>query len=106
MSLDLVVSQSILRIRALERALHDEGPWFIVLNGFTGDIEVPATRYVTDSDIRFAASMGSYMLHADTASFIRLRCRQDDVLTRRVEIPETGAAVDLGWVIGLDSVAA
>lgn len=39
MSFDLAVSRAVTMAHALERALHDPGPWFIELDGFVAHAE-------------------------------------------------------------------
>lgn len=49
MAIELAVSRAITRIHALERALHEPGPWFIR----TESLMVPADREVTADAVVF-----------------------------------------------------
>lgn len=106
MPLDLAVSQAILRIRALERALHDPGPWFIVLHSDRGTLQVLANRQVNDDNVTFTIPVLPGMSGGREIPFMTLRCDRDDVLTKNVNASIFDDPCELDWAIGLDSVAA
>lgn len=51
MAIDLAVSRAVTRIRALERAVHDNGPWALDLDGLVR----PAQKTLGENDVRFSA---------------------------------------------------
>lgn len=105
MSLDLVVSQSILRIRALERALHDQGPWFIEPNGC--GVPIPAQRTVHADRVVFTAQMSTHgQEHMDLV--LCAGPTYTPVLHRTIELPpDTPRFFEMDWSLGVrDAVAA
>lgn len=58
MAIELAVSRAVTRIHALERALHEHGPWYVRADSFM----VPAIRDVTDQAVifRFRAPSGGF----------------------------------------------
>lgn len=53
MALDLAVSREIIKLRALERAIHDPGPWVIRVPGASCD----AKRVVLSDCVRFTVEL-------------------------------------------------
>jgi hypothetical protein len=51
MAIEIAVSRAVTRIHALERAVHDSGPWTMDLDGLI----VPAQRIVGEHGVRFLA---------------------------------------------------
>lgn len=93
MHLELAVSSALTRLRALERALHDRGPWEMELA--TGD-RVPANRFVLDDRVQFCAQFPSTNGLDD--AFVTLLCDGWPVAVRRVETPLSGSFI-LDWTL-------
>lgn len=72
MAIELAVSRAITKIHALERALHEPGPWYVR----TESLMVPAEREVTDQAVRFRAR-----IPAGDGGFAELWLRDEFVLT-------------------------
>lgn len=96
MSLDLewAVSQAVTRVHALERALHDSGPWSIQVEGFSS----PAERTLRDDRIVFSAPFVGCWEGGFTAT---LYCGPDPLLTKRITLDEQGDLFFVDWAIGI-----
>lgn len=81
-SLDLAVSSAIMRLHALERALHDTGPWMVEYAGG----RVPAERFVLDDGVTFVAEFPS----SDGPLYCSLFSRNDFLMTFVVTPPDDG----------------
>jgi hypothetical protein len=73
MSFDLAVSRAVTLAHALERALHDPGPWFIELDGYLAS----ASREVCEDAL--TVTFAAHFLRADAGAVPILRCRGDEV---------------------------
>lgn len=73
MSFDLAVSRAVTMAHALERALHDPGPWFIELDGYLA----PAEREVREDalEVLFTAQFP----RARDGALPMLRCLSDEI---------------------------
>jgi hypothetical protein len=73
MSFDLAVSRAVTMAHALERALHDPGPWFIELDGYVAHAE----REVREEalEVLFIAQFP----HALDGAVPILRCLADEI---------------------------
>lgn len=69
MSFDLAVSRAVTMTRALERALHDPGPWFIELDGYFA----PASREICEEAL--TVTFAAHFPRADDGAVPMLRCR-------------------------------
>jgi hypothetical protein len=99
--LDIAVSSAIMRLHALERALHDDGPWEMEFAG----VRVPANRFVFNDRVQFCALFRIPMTHelVDCDHFW-LTCAGTVVATRPV--PSTlppGEDFIVDWVMELGS---
>lgn len=72
MAIELAVSRAITKIHALERALHEIGPWYVRAESFM----VPADREVTDLAVSFRARIPAHQ-----GGFAELWLRDEYVLT-------------------------
>jgi hypothetical protein len=96
-SLDIAVSSAIMRLHALERALHDDGPWEMEFMG----VRVPANRFVFNDRVQFCAvfpPMAPYLFFGT----VELLCGGEAVALQ----PMPGWVCDqtniLDWVMELD----
>ena len=92
MSLDLAVSRAIMRLRLLERAVHDDGPWEIRV----GDQVLQAVRIVFDDRVVFSVHFSSI----PTQPMLELLCAGELVSVRPVEHPGYAPFI-LDWEIAL-----
>jgi hypothetical protein len=99
-SLDIAVSSAIMRLHALERALHDDGPWEMEFMG----VRVPANRFVFNDRVQFCALFRIPMTHElrDGCDSIWLRCGGDAVISRPTPELPVGKDFILDWVMELD----
>lgn len=81
-SLDLAVSSAIMRLHALERALHDTGPWMVEYAG----TRIPAERFVLDDGVTFVAEFPSF----DGPRYCSLLSGGDFLMTFVVTPPNDG----------------
>jgi hypothetical protein len=102
MMLDHAVSGALLRLRALERALHSSDQWSIAI----GEYECRAQRFVCDDRILFRATFPATRYPADAVA--ELRCGWDTVLLRPAGVEEVEPdSFDVDWELRIaDSVAA
>lgn len=103
MSLELAVSQTLMRARALERALYDAGPWHIAIQSPMRSVMLRATRTITDNAVIFSVPL-ELRGHGDYTA--TLLCQQEPLLVRPLTGPgEEIIAVD--WELRLsDAVSA
>lgn len=73
MSFDLAVSRAVTMAHALERALHDPGPWFIELDGYFA----PASREICETNL--TVTFTAHFLRADDGAVPMLRCQGEEV---------------------------
>jgi len=98
-SLDIAVSSAIMRLHALERALHDDGPWEMEFAG----VRVPANRFVFNDRVQFCALFQIPMTHVlRNCDSIWLLCNGDAVISRPTPNLPAGKDFILDWVMELD----
>ena len=103
---ELAVSQHLARARALEKALHDDGPWcFRVSNwtpetGPTGTCGIPVTRRVEPENLRvvFSAELWSNDYQWVPIDLMTVRDREI-VTSKDVWLPIGGSLVE--WELSL-----
>jgi hypothetical protein len=108
---ELVVSQRMARLRALERALYDEGPWAFRVGDVRADGTVsfyrgiPAERRVDPHNQRvvFRAELCS-PLSADVSIDLMTVRDRELVSSQRVHLPLGSSLFE--WELGLEPVAA
>jgi hypothetical protein len=108
---ELVVSQRLARLRALERALHDEGPWAFRVGDVHADGTVsyyrgiPAERRVDSQNQRvvFRAELCSPLSGDVSVDLMTVRDREL-VSSQRVHLPHGHSLFE--WELGLEPVAA
>jgi hypothetical protein len=93
---DLAVSRAILGLRALERALHDGGPWEMEC----GDSRVPANRFVLDDSVQFCAKLPGSA--ATGTRRVHLLCRGRFVAM--TDVPAEWDDVVVDWVLRLSDL--
>lgn len=105
MSLELAVSQALMKTRALERALHDSGPWRIELDGARAHVIMTASRQVTPSSVVFTIGLAARGMGICVAT---LHCRNDPVLVREIDLSDvTDPNIAVDWELRLsDAVTA
>lgn len=88
--LDLEVARAVMRLRQIERALHDSGPWQMCANGVT----VPATRFIRADRISFVSHFPPMCpLDHEPERPIVLLCRGEEVAVRTEALHEDGCEV-------------
>lgn len=97
MSLDLAVSRAVVQMRALERAVHDAGPWEIDIAG----VRSPASRLVLDDRVDFEAD---FPAQQDQEGSAVLLCAGEFVSARALELPEGPFTLD--WSLTLNETTA
>lgn len=100
MSLDLAVSQLVLRARQIERALHDSAPWTM---GYAGMV-APATRTVTEDGVLFTAVFPSVCHLQRPSGILWLRCGSELVGSKLIEDPGDGE-FEAEWAFSLKNEA-
>jgi hypothetical protein len=80
MALDLAVSRAITMVHILERALHDQGPWLLQLDGTL----VAAERSVERDRVVFTGEFPAMRAAQDGSSSLLLYCGEDLVLARQI----------------------
>lgn len=93
-SLDLAVSSAMMRLRALERALHDDGPWEMEYAG----IRTLASRTVTDDRVQFSARFPSPWPKARS---LTLLCADEPVLVKPFAVPYDDGEFIADWALRL-----
>lgn len=96
MDLDMKVSQAIYRVRQIERAVHDPGPWTITY----GTHVAPAVRLVCDDRVIFRAHFPDACWIGGPDSEVTLRCAGDFVSARPFDKPEDGE-FNVEWTFAL-----
>lgn len=91
--LDERVSSALYRLRTLERAVHDAGPWSIVIEG----VRHPATRVVTASGVVFTATVPHGKGRAKARAV--LECRDEFISV--ADVDTTTSATELSWTLNL-----
>lgn len=94
------LASAITRLRALEKATYDAGPWSMTLCG----ARAAAQRLVTESGVTFLAEFPGMDLF-ERAHPLTLMCREDMVLSRDFTAPDYGSFT-IDWSLDLDSMAA
>lgn len=97
-SLDIAVSGAIMRLHALERALHDDGPWEMEFAG----VRVPANRFVLNDRVQFCA-LFPRPLPTNDDWYVWLLCDGQPVATEPMRHFQMGEDVIVDWVMELDS---
>lgn len=82
-TLELAVSGGLMRLHALERALHDDGPWAMDYAG----MRVPAVRTVSDDHVLFSAQ---FPASAGSAPAFLLCDGEPLPLSLRMDPPDDG----------------
>jgi hypothetical protein len=108
---ELALSQQLTRLRALERALHDEGPWAFRVGDlqYDGSVKyirgIPATRRIETSrqSVIFAAELFSHCGQEKVIDLMTVRDREI-ISTQTVRLPPGASLFE--WELGLDAVAA
>lgn len=86
MDLDLQVAKAVMAVKLLERALHDVGPWYVVVDDACG---APAVRTITDEGVTFTARLPI----PSPEGTIALACRDEIVSVREVGAMAAGQTV-------------
>lgn len=94
------LASAITRLRALEKATYDAGPWTMTLCG----AKTPARRLVTENGVSFLAEFPGMDLFGRSHA-LTLLCRDDMVLSRDFTAPDYGTFT-VDWSLNLDSMAA
>jgi hypothetical protein len=113
-SFELAVAQEVARMRALERALYDEGPWAFRVGGVQPDGSqrflhgIPAQRHIDHARQRvvFTAELESRQDLSETETSIDLMTVRDrELVSSQVVVLPPGRCF-FTWELGLDPVAA
>lgn len=96
-SLDIAVSSAIMRLHALERALHDDGPWEMEFAG----VRVPANRFVFNDRVQFCATFPP-MPPQLFFSTVSLFCDGEMVAVQPMPGLTVGQPAIVDWVMELD----
>lgn len=96
MSLDLVVAQAVRRVRILECAVHDRGPWYLKW----GPHYVEAQRTLTATSVVFSATFpeSCYLVRPQT---LELYCRDELVSVRALTDPGD-IEFDVAWELAVE----
>ncbi len=89
-ALELAVSSAIIRLRALERGLHDIGPWSIEFDG----VRYPARRAVLADGVRFTIA-----IDGPRSGTALLMCRDAFVLAHEVDVERGPCEIDVDLVL-------
>lgn len=100
-TLDTLAAQAVFAARALERAVHDAGPWEITWGPHT----VPAVREATEESVTFTATFPEHCYLAPIESPATLLCRGEPVLFREIEFPGD-QGFTISWVLSGASMQA
>jgi len=96
-SLDIAVSSAIMRLHALERALHDDGPWEMEFAG----VRVPANRFIFNDRVQFCALFPPMPARIFFTP-IQLLCGGDIVAIRQGPSLIVDSSNIIDWVMELD----
>lgn len=97
MAIDLAVSRAVTRIHALEKAVHEPGPWTMDLDGLI----VPAQRTLGEYSVRFHAHFPA----SPGSCALILRAGEEQVWTSR-PIPAVGHAFEVALELSLPAEVA
>ena len=81
MAIDHAVSRAIFLAHTLEKAVHDNGPWTLSLNG----IHEVATREISDDGVRFSAV---FPIYSRTEGELTLYCGGEFVIAKHIILPD------------------
>lgn len=96
MDLDLLVAEAVFRVRLIERALHDAGPWSIRYGGQ----DAPAVRMIAADRVIFRAHFPGVCWISDPDETATLLCGGESVSIRPIEPPQDGEFT-MEWEIAL-----
>ncbi len=97
--LELAVARAVMQARQIERALHDQGPWAIRVDGIT----YPAVRWIMADRVQFRVHMPDVCwLDDDLERSVDLLCSGEVVGSRTVEFVDGESTLD--WVFVLPSM--
>jgi hypothetical protein len=91
---------AITRLRALEKGVHNAGPWSMELCG----VRAPAQRLVGSDNVLFSTEFPEMDLRDETFQ-LTLFCKDEMVLVRPFVAPGYGSFV-VEWELGLGELAA
>ena len=98
--LDTAVAQAVARVRLLERALHDPGPWALEYAGQRFEAE----RTVCPTHVHLAAEIPEQCWLVEPDGFLYLVVDGEVVAAQQIEHPgDGGHRVD--WMLGLSADA-
>lgn len=96
MTMDLAVARAVMQARAIERALHDRGPWAIRVDG----VDYPAVRWILEDRVLFRVHLPDVCwLSEETERPVSLVCSGEVVGTRTVEFVDGESTLDWMFVI-------
>jgi hypothetical protein len=96
MDLDLLVAEAVFRVRLIERALHDAGPWSMRYGGF----DAPAVRLIAADRVIFRAHFPDVCWISDPGPTVLLLCDGETVSVQSIGRPEDGEFT-MEWEIAL-----
>ena len=96
MDLDNMVAAAVYRVRLIERALHDLGPWTMSYNG----VQAPAVRMIAHDRVIFRAHFPDVCWISEPEPTVVLLCDGEPVSARPIERPEDGEFT-MEWEIAL-----
>jgi hypothetical protein len=103
---ELALSQQLARLRALERAFHDEGPWSFrawVKFAQWDWMEIDVERDVRGDEGRVVFA-GTFWCPDECEVAVDLLCKRDTVSTQTVRLPSGSSRFE--WELGLEPIAA
>lgn len=96
-TLDLAVARAVMAARQMERALHDDGPWTMVLGG----VAYPAVKWTGEDRVIFRAHMPE-ACWIDEIVPVDLACDGEVVGSRLVEMVDGESSIF--WTIALPAL--
>lgn len=94
------LASAITMLHALEKGVHDSGPWTMDLDG----VRLPAMRVVTEYGVSFVTEFPEMNFSGET-SLLTLFCGQDMVLVKNFTAPDHGSFV-VDWSLSLPAQVA
>lgn len=98
-TLDIVASRAVYAARLFERAVHDDGPWYIEYSG----VRFPAHKSFTQSKVLL--TIGAPPLPFEEGAVVSLYCRDELLSVQQAQDIGFVGFVQIEWALELNPAA-